>query len=328
MNSTNCTNLILFDEFSEIPVERLNYLLQKYFSGQSFQFIDSETMSNSDLIHCLPNRIEKKLKFDSPLFEYSQISKFENIILVYDNQKDKLFEHEESNILKLTALYFKIFFGKTICLISFWGKNDDEYYLGSFHNNKIEYYPFPYFTWFLNLDENGDDEQMDMRKFDEKSAKAPIEFKPCAEAEEKLEKDSEKRTKDALFDIKGDKNFIDNCRFIFENVEKGIKEDEFKKIVKSKNYNYFKIYEDFISPKRFLFYNAAFLTQESLVKNVQISLPKPGDSTIYIFKSANVEDFEFRNLKYTSVVVNHESTPQFILPYYKVRLFNYSLFVK
>jgi hypothetical protein len=31
-----------------------------------------------------------------------------------------------------------------------------------------------------------------------------------------------------------DKNFIDNCRFIFENVEKGIKEDEFKKIVKSK----------------------------------------------------------------------------------------------
>ena len=62
MNSTNCTNLILFDEFSEIPVERLNYLLNKYFSGQSFQFIDSETMSNSDLIHCLPNRIEKKLK--------------------------------------------------------------------------------------------------------------------------------------------------------------------------------------------------------------------------------------------------------------------------
>lgn len=321
MSSTGCTNLILFSEFSEIPVERLNYLLNKYFSGQSFQFEDSEIMSNSDLIHCLPNRIEKKLQFDTPLFEYSQVSKYENIILVYDNRNDNRFELEESNMLKLTALYYKIFFGKTICLISFWEKNvEDNYYCH--HNQKIEYYPFPHFTWFLNLDENGDDEQIDMRKFDEKSTIVPGAFEPCQEAEEAFEKVYEKRGKEAVFDINGDKNFINNCRFIFENVEKGIKEDEFKKIVKSKNYNYFTLFEKFISPKKFLFYNAAFLSQESLVKNIQISLPKPGDSTIYIFKSAKVEDFVFRNLKYVNVAVTYENTPHFILPYYKVKNLN------
>ena len=319
MSSARSINLILFNEISEIPVERLNFLLNKYFNGQSFQFEDSETMSSSDLIHCLPNRIEKKLQFDSLLFEYSQISKYENIILVYDNKKDKKFELEEANMLKLTALYYKIFFGKTICLMSFWEKNLENNYW-DYHNQKIEYYPFPHFTWFLNLDEDGDDEQMDFRKFDEKNKKAPTVFVPSEEAEETFEEEIKTRGKEATFGINIDKNFISNCRFLFENVEKGIKEDEFKKIVQSKNYNYFILFEKFISSKRFLFYNAAFLSQESLVKNIQISLPKPGDSTIYIFKSSKVENFVFRNLNYVNVVVNHENTPHFILPYYKVKM--------
>ena len=145
-------------------------------------------------------------------------------------------------------------------------------------------------------------------------------FVPSEEAEEIFEEEIKARGKESTFGINIDKNFLSNCRFLFENVEKGIKEDEFKKIVQSKNYNYFILFEKFISSKRFLFYNAAFLIQESLVKNIQISLPKPGDSTIYIFKSSKVENFVFRNLNYVNVVVNHENTPHFILPYYKVNM--------
>lgn len=313
-------NLVIFNEFSEIPVERLDYLLNKYFSDQLFQFMDSETvMTNKDLIHCLPNRVDKELRFDSPLFEYSEIAKYENIILVSDNKSDLVFESEEFKMLKLTALYYKIFFGKTICLVSSWEKNDEGARWG-YHNQRIEYYPFPYFTWFLNLAESGDDEEIDLRKFDEKSIETPKMFEPCLKGEaamDKLEEDRN-RSKEEIFTINEDANFIKNCRFIFERVEKGIKLEEFKKIAKSKNNNYFKLFENFVSNKQFLFYNAAFLSQESLVKNIQISLPKPGDKAIFIFKNATVEDFVFRNLKYDNVCVRHENNLHFILPYYKV----------
>lgn len=302
IEKSKTTLFLIDDDCDDLDINNINKIICNSFNQTEFLVLNGQLIAKNVFVNYLPVATSSSYLNLSDL-NWSEVTSYSSVIFLTGKS-------EPIKEIKIIALFYRILTGKS--MIAF--KNGEWYGIDSF----ISFYPH-----FLNV------YAVENRKSYELPEIKPISSEEMSSFKENLKNELERKVFTASSRIsfnsevdislndfnslftyvlnngKDWKRLLDDERFANHNAKDYIER------LTSKLETYF------INESEFKFYDAQYSLHKSLANDLQVTLPKSDENTVYVYKT-NAADFNFRNLKFKNILINiPNEEPKFVVPFYK-----------